>query len=165
MTDYQLTQTGAEVQAILDAVEDIQTDVGDLTELTTTDKTSLVDAINEVLTDVGTLQTDVDAKLSPISYTTVNSLMSIFDTNPTSSSSATYTFTDDGWLYVYATRGSSSGYTLQIIFDDVARFFFPAFDAYAVVNIIIPVKSGQVLKFATDNSSATWTMREITFLQ
>lgn len=30
MADYQLTQTGAEVQAILDAVDDIQTDVGEL---------------------------------------------------------------------------------------------------------------------------------------
>ena len=30
MADYQLTQTGAEVQAILDAVDDIQSDVGEL---------------------------------------------------------------------------------------------------------------------------------------
>ena len=30
MANYQLTQTGAEVQAILDAVDDIQSDVGEL---------------------------------------------------------------------------------------------------------------------------------------
>ena len=53
MADYQLTQTGAEVQAILDAVDDIQTDVDTLQ------------------TDVGTLQTAVSGKASVAISTTV----------------------------------------------------------------------------------------------
>lgn len=53
MADYQLTQTGAEVQAILDSVDDIQTDVGNLE------------------TDVDTLQTAVGGKASVAISTTV----------------------------------------------------------------------------------------------
>lgn len=53
MTEYQLTQTGAQVQAILDAVDDIQTDVGTLQ------------------TDVGALQTAVSGKASVAISTTV----------------------------------------------------------------------------------------------
>lgn len=41
MADYYLTQTGPEVQDILDSV-------GDLSDLVTTDKDTVVDAINEV---------------------------------------------------------------------------------------------------------------------
>lgn len=50
---YQLTQTGTEVQAILDAVDDIQTDVDTLQ------------------TDVGSLQTAVSGKASVAISTTV----------------------------------------------------------------------------------------------
>lgn len=46
MADYQLTQTGAEVQAILDAVDDIQSDVG------------------ELQSDISSLQTAVGGKAS-----------------------------------------------------------------------------------------------------
>lgn len=53
MANYQLTQTGAQVQAILDAVDDIQTDVGTLQ------------------TDVGALQTAVSGKASVAISTTV----------------------------------------------------------------------------------------------
>lgn len=53
MADYQLTQTGAQVQAILDAVDDIETDVDTLQ------------------TDVGSLQTAVSGKASVAISTTV----------------------------------------------------------------------------------------------
>ena len=53
MAEYQLTQTGAQVQAILDAVDDIQTDVDTLQ------------------TDVGSLQTAVSGKASVAISTTV----------------------------------------------------------------------------------------------
>lgn len=53
MAEYQLTQTGAQVQAILDAVDDIQTDVDTLQ------------------TDVGALQTAVSGKASVAISTTV----------------------------------------------------------------------------------------------
>lgn len=53
MADYQLTQTGAQVQAILDAVDDIQSDVDTLQ------------------TDVGALQTAVGGKASVAISTTV----------------------------------------------------------------------------------------------
>lgn len=51
MADYVLTQTGAEVQSILDSVDDIQTDVGNLE------------------TDVDTLQTDMASKSSVTYFT------------------------------------------------------------------------------------------------
>ena len=51
MADYQLTQTGAQVQTILDAVDDIQADVTTLEE------------------DVGTLQTDMESKSSVTYFT------------------------------------------------------------------------------------------------
>ena len=53
MADYQLTQTGAEVQAILDAVDDIQSDVG------------------ELQSDISSLQTAVGGKASVAISTTV----------------------------------------------------------------------------------------------
>ena len=53
IADYQLTQTGAEVQAILDAVDDIQSDVG------------------ELQSDISSLQTAVGGKASVAISTTV----------------------------------------------------------------------------------------------
>lgn len=54
MADYHLTQTGAEVQAILDAVDDIQSDVG------------------ELQSDISSLQTAVGGKASVAISTTVS---------------------------------------------------------------------------------------------
>lgn len=60
MADYVLTQTGAEVQSILDAVDDIQTDVG-----------TLESDVDTLQTDVGALQTAVGGKASVAISTTV----------------------------------------------------------------------------------------------
>lgn len=54
MADYRLTQTGAEVQAILDEVDDIQNDVG------------------ELQSDISSLQTAVGGKASVAISTTVS---------------------------------------------------------------------------------------------
>lgn len=152
--EYQFNQTGAQIQTILDAVgtleEDMTTAQGNIT--------SLQSAVNE-------LDEVANSKASPLTYSTYIGIGSYFDTNPTSSSAGTYTFTDDGWLYIFATRGSVSGYTLNVIIDDTVRFNFPAYDAYAVVAMLIPVTSGQVLKITTDSASATWTVRELTFMK
>ena len=67
MADYQLTQTGAEVQAILDAVDDIQTDVGNL-------ETSVGTLQGDMTTaqgDITSLQTAVGGKASVAISTTV----------------------------------------------------------------------------------------------
>lgn len=107
----------------------------------------------------------IGSQMHPISYSTFDTLNGYFDALPTSSSSDTYTFAEDGWLYIYATRGSTGGYTLIVSFDGVDRFFFPAYDAYAVVAIVIPVMKGQVLRFRTDSTSGTWTLREVRFMK
>lgn len=60
MADYQLTQTGAEVQSILDAVDDIQTDVDTLQGDMTTAQG-----------DISSLQTAVGGKASVAISTTV----------------------------------------------------------------------------------------------
>ncbi len=68
MADYYLTQTGPEVQDILDSV-------GDLDDLTTTDKDSVVDAINELDTDLGSVETDV-GDLTQLTTTAQSDLVS-----------------------------------------------------------------------------------------
>lgn len=107
----------------------------------------------------------IGSQMRPISYSTFDILNGYFDERPTSSSSDTYTFSEDGWLYIYATRGSGNGYTLIVSFDGVDRFSFPAYDSYAVVTIVIPVMKGQVLRFRTDSTSGTWTLREVVFMK
>lgn len=107
----------------------------------------------------------IGSQMHPISYSTFDTLNEYFDEHPTSSSSGAYTFSEDGWLYIYATRGSAEGYTLIVSFDGVDRFFFPAYDAYAVVTIVIPVMKGQVLRLRTDSTSRTWTLREVRFMR
>lgn len=64
MANYTLTQTGQEVQDILDSV-------GDLSDLTTSDKTSMVDAVNEVVGNVATNTSAISAKASIGINTTV----------------------------------------------------------------------------------------------
>lgn len=163
MADYQLTQTGEEVQTALDKV---------VTTALTTTATNLSGAVNELDSDltslsgtVTTLSGVANSKVSPLTYATITDLNSNFDAQPTSASQGTYTFTDDGWLYIYATRGSTNGYTLNVLIDNTVRFDFPAYDAYAVVDMLIPVVSGQVLKFTTDSASATWTLRKVQFMR
>ena len=67
MADYVLTQTGAEVQSILDSVDDIQTDVGNL-------ETSVGTLQGDMTTaqgDISSLQTAVGGKASVAISTTV----------------------------------------------------------------------------------------------
>ena len=67
MADYQLTQTGAEVQAILDAVDDIQSDVGELQsaldgKVNTTDIATTSD-LGLVKPDGSTITIDADGTI------------------------------------------------------------------------------------------------------
>lgn len=59
MAKYQFTQTGAQIQAILDAVGTLQSNVGTIANLATEDKSSLVNAINEVVSNVSGLTADM----------------------------------------------------------------------------------------------------------
>lgn len=156
MATYQLSESGATVDSLLDMIGN--------TPLTTTAQT-LTGAVNELDSDLTSLSGVANSKVSPLTYATVTDLNSNFDAQPTSASQGTYTFTDDGWLYIYATRGNTNGYTLNVLIDNTVRFDFPAYEAYAVVDMLIPVVSGQVLKFTTDSASATWTLREVRFMR
>lgn len=60
MADYVLTQTGAEVQSILDSVDDIQTDVGNLE----TSVGALQGDMTTAQGDISSLQTAVGGKAS-----------------------------------------------------------------------------------------------------
>lgn len=104
-------------------------------------------------------------KADYLTYSREIILNGYFDEHPTEASSNTYTFDDSGFLYVFATRGSTGGYTLKINFDGVDRFNFPAYDPYAVVELMIPVTSGQTLKLSTDSNTPTWTIRELRFMK
>lgn len=103
--------------------------------------------------------------LKPLNYNTWNSILGNFDTNPTSSSTKTYTFPTDGWCYIFADRGTTGGNSLFVAIDSTTRFSFPAYNAYAVITFMFPVKSGQILKFITDSTTATWTLREVRFIR
>lgn len=59
MTKYQLTKTGAQVQAILDAVGTLQSNVGTIADLATEDKTSVVNAINELASSISGISADM----------------------------------------------------------------------------------------------------------
>lgn len=59
MAKYQLTKTGAQVQAILDAVGVLQSNVGTIADLTTEDKTSVVNAINELASSISGISADM----------------------------------------------------------------------------------------------------------
>lgn len=90
MADYALTQTGAEVQSILDSVDDIQTDV----ETLQTDVGTLEE-------DVGTLQTDMDTAQGDISslQTAVSGKASVAISTTVTLASASWT---SGTLYTQA---------------------------------------------------------------
>lgn len=100
-----------------------------------------------------------------LNYTTYVSLLSTIPAQPTNATTASYTVPNNGWVYMYATRGSTAGNTLFINVNGNNYYYFPAYDAYAVVAIIIPVVKGQVLKFTTDSASATWTIRELRYMR
>lgn len=153
-----VNELDGEVGSNTTAINTNAVNIGSLANLTTSNKTSLVGAINEV----GAV---ANGKVSPLTYTTDISLNGEFDERPTSASTETYTFTDNGWLYIYATRGTASGNTLQVLINGTVRFGFPAYEAYAVVDMLIPVVAGQELKFTTDSASATWTLRKVNFMQ
>ena len=83
--------------------------------------------------------------------------------NPLSGSTATYTCPADGWVFVTADRGSTSGYTLYINVNNVTVSSFPAHFAYYTGQAYLPVCKGDVIKFTTDSTSTTWTVRRQQF--
>lgn len=98
-----------------------------------------------------------------LTYTTYINMLDTIPAQPTSATTASFTVPNNGWVYMYATRGSTSGYTLLLNINGVPCYNFPAYDAYAVAAIIIPVTRGQVLKFTTDSANTTWTIRQLHF--
>ena len=98
-----------------------------------------------------------------LTYTTYVNMLDTIPANPTSATTASYTVPNNGWVYMYATRGSTAGNSLFLSVNGVTCYTFPAYDAYAVVAIIIPVTRGQTLKFTSDSANATWTIRQLHF--
>lgn len=98
-----------------------------------------------------------------LTYTTYVNMLDTIPAQPTSATTASYTVPNNGWVYMYATRGSTAGNSLFLSVNGVTCYTFPAYDAYAVVAIIIPVTRGQTLKFTTDSGNATWTIRQLHF--
>ena len=210
MADYQLTQTGNEVQALLNDIPK-----GKFTWLTsvntslydeipqaqaewfmgwydpswtnrpcdyglifrTTPNSAFVPLSAEIAIGVGAEKGEIYVRttengdpwtqwrsLQPaLTYTTYVNMLDIIPANPTSATTASYTVPNNGWVYMYATRGSTAGNSLFLSVNGVTCYTFPAYDAYAVVGIIFPVTRGQTLKFTTDSASATWTIRQLHF--
>ena len=103
--------------------------------------------------------------LVPPTYNTwVNLLNQGIPANPLTTTTATYTAPKNGWLFVYADRGSSSGNTLQISINGTVVYSAPAYNAYAEVSLTMPIAKGQVIRFNTDSGSATWTLRTANFI-
>lgn len=101
--------------------------------------------------------------INPLFYITDSNILPNFDSQPTSASTKTFTCPDNGWIYMYADRGSTAGNTLYIHVDGVARNAFPAYNAYATASIMLPVQTGQVIKLTTDSANPTWTIRQMSF--
>lgn len=94
----------------------------------------------------------------------VTEIKGSFPTNPTSSSSNTYTFGKDGLVFLYAMRGNNYGYTLFVDIDGVRVFTFPAEKNWAVASIVFPVSAGQKMRIYTDTSSNTWEVSRVDFI-
>ena len=91
-----------------------------------------------------------------------------FISNPTSASNDVYVAPENGFFYIYATRGETAGNTLFVYVLDsnnnaVATFNLPAYYAYAVCCMYIPVSKGMKIKLFTDASKETWLVREQMF--
>lgn len=98
-----------------------------------------------------------------INYASTINIAGSFPTNPLSTSTNTYTVPEDGWVYYAVDRGTSGGNTLIFWVDGTDRFHHAAYSAYANADMLVPVTKGQVLKFTTDGTSATWTIRKVEF--
>lgn len=91
-----------------------------------------------------------------------------FPAKPTSASNTVFTTPADGIFYLFATRGESAGNTIQAYVlkptgETVARFNMPAYYAYAVCSLTIPVKRGMKIMVNTDKDTETWQIREQLF--
>lgn len=98
-----------------------------------------------------------------INYASTINIAGSFPANPLSTSTNTYTVPEDGWVYYAVDRGTNSGNTLIFWVDGTDRFHHAAYSAYANADMLVPVVKGQVLKFTTDGTSATWTIRKVEF--
>ena len=87
---------------------------------------------------------------------------------PTSASNTVFTTPADGNFYLFATRGEVAGNTIRVFIikpngETAAQFNFPAYYAYAVIGVMIPVKRGMKIMVNTDKDTETWTIREQKF--
>lgn len=96
-----------------------------------------------------------------IDYTNTTNIQGSFPANPLSTSTNTYTFSTDGWVYLYA--DDTKNYSLMIYINDVAKYWFPGYASIATTDVIFPVIKGEVMKIVTDAATATWTIRDLLF--
>lgn len=81
--------------------------------------------------------------------------------NPTSSTTTSFTCPTYGWIQMYATK-NTSGNTLNFYLNNVVRASFPAFSS-TFGNLMWPVSVGDVIRFSTDSTGATWSISSCYF--
>lgn len=85
-----------------------------------------------------------------------------FPLQPTSSTTASYTFPSNGFVTTCFERGAQ-GYTISIYIDGTKLLGCPSNYGVVLATPCFPVRKGQVMTIKTDSSSATWIVREILF--
>lgn len=150
-------------QTLIGAINELHANQGDLSNLTTTDKTSLVAAINEAAqggggapaasavsydnTGSGLSATDVqDAIDEVVDYVKANTVGTVVDLSSYATASNKYTFPKDGYIYIY-NNGSGSGVSISDA-NDTAFIEPGTASAYNTVSLF--VKAG--LKVYVNNN-------------
>lgn len=142
-------------QTIIGAINELHADQGDLTNLTTTDKTSLVAAINEVAGGGGTTQKVVDFTDVIVSETTV-----------TAGTEGTYTVTQPCAIkFEIAANGTGLGYADVNGVRITSGYLSGAPGANADVTAVTPILcTGDVFKiksFTNDGKYTVYGLRDL----
>lgn len=104
----------------------------------------------------------IKKSMTPPTYNTFTDITSTFPSRPTSGSTQTYTVPNDGYIYLFADSG---GWTLFIDIDGTERFQIPAYVNPTAVTFVLPVAKGQVIRLYTNNSAASWSIRQVLYFQ
>ena len=100
-----------------------------------------------------------------LSYTSKTDLVEYFPNHPTQSTTNSYTFAEDGWVYIYGIRGKAFGYTLKVNIDGTDYYNFPAEQNYATASLVFPVYKGQTMRIYTDSAGETWGVLRVDFIK
>lgn len=117
-------------------------------------------------TSAGAELESINKSLMPkLSYTSKTALVGYFPKHPTQSTTNSYTFTEDGFVYLYGIRGNGFGYTLKVNIDGEDWYNFPAEQNYATASLLFPVYKGQTMRIYTDSAGETWGVLTVDFIK